>query len=151
MDVIGFCGIGTMRMSLLFIGEVSLSSLHATSHLSSMQTSSVQLVTYISCILQHVNACNHPLCYHALHEKYNLSYMHHGHVSCYKSDFTSHNIELGSLFGSISFIVLGLNHNLSSYHSQKIRVQFVLRCLTTMKYSFYKLVINVSKIDSKFE
>ncbi|RHN77114.1 putative glycosidase [Medicago truncatula] len=72
-------------MNLLFIGEVSLNSLHATSHLSSMQTPRVQLVTCISCILQHVNACNHPLCHHALHEKCNFSFMHHGHVSCYKS------------------------------------------------------------------
>jgi len=43
-----------VQMSLLFIGEVNLSSLHATSHLSSMQTPSVKLVTCISCILQHV-------------------------------------------------------------------------------------------------
>ena len=116
MDVIGFCGIGTMRMSLLFIGEVSLSSLHATSHLSYMQTPNVQLVTCISCILQHVNTCNHhPLCYHALHEKCNLSYMHNGHVSCYKSRFTNHNIGLGSSFGPIPFTVLSLDHNLRRF------------------------------------
>jgi len=116
LDVMRLWDDEIVQMSLLFIGEVSFGSLHATSHLSSMQTPRVQLVTCISCILQHVNACNHPLCHHALHEKCNLSFMHHVHVSCYKSGFTNHNIGPGSSFGPIPF--LGLDHNLSPYHSQ---------------------------------
>jgi len=95
------------------------------------KTPSVQHVTCISCILQLVSACNYTFCRFALHEKYNLSYMsymHHGHVSYYKSGFTNHNIESGSSFES--FIILGLDHNLNIYHSPNIHELLNVICIS---------------------
>ena len=79
--------------------------------------------------------CNRPLVFHAKHQVYNMSHASHATIhlatlhymrnatcltctmdTClYKSDFTNHNIEFGSSYKPIPFIIFGLNHNLRSY------------------------------------
>ena len=104
-----------VKRNLLFIREVNYSSLHATSHLSSMQNTNCTTCHLYLMYLATVH-------FATLHEKCILSYMHLGQVSCYKSDFTNFNIGLGSSFRQISFIIMGLNHNLSPYQTQKYHV-----------------------------